>query len=297
MKCPIAWMITWVVLVPGAAAHADVFQFDDFSDTSALQLNNGAAAVGGLDGSALRLAALGQTSNGSAFTLQQFDVSRFATHFTFQITEPWGMADVDGEVGADGIVFIMQPLAPDKIGAAGGHLGYAFGGMTPSVAVEFDTFRNYDPTFNFYDPDSNHVAVDLNGDVSHKAGTPPTAGVTPRFDNEEVWDAWIAYDGTTLTVMASPSSASSNEVLLSYDVDIPTALGQQTAYVGFSSAIAGSTGNHDILSWRFDTDPPVIPEPSTALMLAGGAVSVALILLHRRRHSGHSGHSGDTISI
>jgi hypothetical protein len=84
-------------------------------------------------------------------------------------------------------------------------------------------------------------------------------------------------------VKASPSGASSNEVLLSYDIDIPAALGQQTAYVGFSSATAGSSGNHDILSWRFDTDPPAVPEPSTALMLAGGAAPVALMLLRRRR--------------
>lgn len=41
--------------------------------------------------------------------------------------------------GADGIAFVLQPIST-SIGSQGGGIGYA--GITPSFAVEFDTWQN-----------------------------------------------------------------------------------------------------------------------------------------------------------
>ncbi len=60
--------------------------------------------------------------------------------------------------GADGIVFVFQP---DSTGAGqpGGGMGY--GGISPSLGIEFDTYQNS------WDPAYCHVSIEKNGDVNH----------------------------------------------------------------------------------------------------------------------------------
>ncbi len=61
-------------------------------------------------------------------------------------------------VGADGICFVFQQQSVNA-GSSGGGMGY--GGITPSLAIEFDTFENgWDPAFC-------HTAIEKNGDVEH----------------------------------------------------------------------------------------------------------------------------------
>ena len=57
--------------------------------------------------------------------------------------------------GADGIAFVIQPLASD-LGSSGGGLGYE--GISPSVAVEFDTWNNGNSGTA-----DDHAAVIFNG--------------------------------------------------------------------------------------------------------------------------------------
>ena len=78
---------------------------------------------------------------------------------SFSVTADLNFGDLNSS-GADGIAFVMQPLSIDQ-GSSGGGIGYA--GITPSVAVEFDTWFNSENT----DPFSNdHAAITYNGDVS-----------------------------------------------------------------------------------------------------------------------------------
>ena len=65
--------------------------------------------------------------------------------------------------GADGIAFVLQPLSVNA-GSSGGGIGYK--GITPSLAVEFDTYYNgpgQDPSPN------DHVALVKNGNASSEA--------------------------------------------------------------------------------------------------------------------------------
>lgn len=72
--------------------------------------------------------------------------------FTFDVF----LGNNDG--GADGIAFVLQPIST-QVGSVGGGLGYE--GITPSIAVEIDTYQNAnDPTFD-------HVAIMSNGVVNH----------------------------------------------------------------------------------------------------------------------------------
>ena len=67
-----------------------------------------------------------------------------------------GCKDLDG---ADGIVFILQPNST-SIGTYGEGLG--FRGITPSVGIPLDTYRNAD------DPIYDHISIQLNGDILHR---------------------------------------------------------------------------------------------------------------------------------
>ncbi len=70
--------------------------------------------------------------------------------------------------GADGMAFVLQPIST-SIGTGGGGIGYS--GVTPSFAVEFDTWQNT----NVSDPFHNHIAIQKNGNLNH-SGTSNLAG-------------------------------------------------------------------------------------------------------------------------
>jgi hypothetical protein len=67
--------------------------------------------------------------------------------FCLEFTINLGTKDVNG---ADGLAFVLQPINTGQ-GSAGLGIGYA--GITPSVAVEFDTYQNAS------DPADDHVAI------------------------------------------------------------------------------------------------------------------------------------------
>lgn len=95
--------------------------------------------------------------------------------------------------GADGLVFVLQQQSVDA-GSNGGGIGYM--GITPSVAVEFDTHQNYS------DPASDHIAVISNGVVNHN--TPNTlAGpvsvlplITTNIEDGQFHQVKIAWDAS-----------------------------------------------------------------------------------------------------
>jgi hypothetical protein len=66
---------------------------------------------------------------------------------------------IDGN-GADGMAFVLQPVC-SGLGSLGGGLGYQ--NISPSLAVEFDTWQNTDQN----DPAADHIALMKNGNVNH----------------------------------------------------------------------------------------------------------------------------------
>lgn len=262
-----------------SSASATVVTFGDFSDTSTLTLNGNTSVVNTVDGAVLRLTAAGPNQSGSAFNTATINAAAFSTYFAFRITNPGGsIFDENPTSGADGIVFVAQAQSA-SIGGMGQGIGYA--GIQTSVGAEFDTWHN---SYN-NDPDSNHLGIDVNGNVNHGAGSPFALSIPTRFDDGNIWYSWVDYNGTTLEVRTNQTGIRPTNSMLSRDLDLATIIGVNNAYVGFTSGTGADWGNHDILNWEYrDYYQPIdhtnegstVPEPATMLMFTTGLICAAL---------------------
>ncbi len=246
----------FVLIIAINTSYAVVMQFSDFGDTGSLALNGSAQSVTTQDGTVLRITPAQGNQAGSFFSNETVNASDFSTYFQFRITEPGGsIFDCNEEAGADGITFVIQSIASD-IGSAGAGIGYS--GIETSIGVEFDTWCNGSNN----DPSSNHLGIDINGSVVHDPTAELTKIVTPDFDNGQIWYAWIDYDGTVLEVRINENSTRPAEPDLAMNEEIPTLLGQNDAYIGFTSATGLDWGNHDILYWEYrDNYDPIVTPP------------------------------------
>ncbi|MGP8217644.1 MAG: lectin-like domain-containing protein [Bacteroidia bacterium] len=145
---------------------------------------------------------------------------------------------------ADGICFVFQQQSTTA-GSLGGGMG--FGGITPSVGVEFDTYQNgWDPAFC-------HTAIEKNGDVDHTDGSgnqlSPPAQLDPgnptipdgNWHNVEIiWDPI----SKTLSVYFECS------LRTSYTGDIvndPTIFnGNPNVYWGFTAGTGGGYNTQEV---------------------------------------------------
>ena len=103
------------------------------------------------------------TQGGSIWYAKKFDLNK---SFDIQFTLFLGCKAYS--VGADGIAFLFQPLSVNA-GASGGGIGY--GGITPSLDVEFDTFQNKP-----WDPAYSHIAIEKGGNADHSIAADLLAG-------------------------------------------------------------------------------------------------------------------------
>ena len=254
------------VLGVAAAQAATIFSFANFASCTGLQLNGDAACTSNV----LRLTPAATGQSGSAFSTTQVQLgggATFSTFFSFQMSASGGIGDGDG-AGADGIVFVVQPVA-NNVGGAGGGIGYA--GIPTSLGVEFDTFFN-----GGNDADGNHVGVDLNGSVVSVAAV----AVAPRFNDGNVWFAWIDYDGTTLEIRVGQSPDRPLVPTLSYVVDLAAVLGTTQAFVGFTSGTGSGFANHDILTWQLnDVFEPIGVVSQTVQVPTLSTLALAALIL------------------
>lgn len=180
----------------------------------------------------------------------------FAVSFTLRLTALGGLPDAGGQVGADGIAFVIQNFDSSAVGAAGDEKGY--GGIPTSLAIEFDTWQNP------WDLDGNHVAI-------HSAGAAPNSsqsralGIAPVAQNLSDGNAHVArieYIPGSLRVYVD------GVLTLTAPLDLTRVQGTNlldaagAAWIGFTSATGAAWEVHDILTWTLSAPsagrvPPV----------------------------------------
>ncbi len=235
----------------------DSANFEDFVDISSIRLNGDSKIVNSQivsNKDVLRLAESEFYSSGNALLKNPFSFVgengenlSFSTNFSFLISDSSGLGDEDGE-GADGIAFIVSPT--DTIGSAGGGIGYE--GLNNTVVIELDTFNNGSQDQN----NGNHIGINVNGSTTSLVQT----NIATRFNNSEIWNVWIDYNGSSQLLEARVSQDSNRpvEATVFSTVNIPNILGQNDFFVGFTSATGAGVGNHDIISWTFINNEPAL---------------------------------------
>jgi hypothetical protein len=239
----------------GGSGTSPVSYPSGFPSATGFTLDGGATVTGG----ALQLTDGGNNEARAIWYSTPLNIQQFTTDFTFQITPP-------GANSTDGMTFAIQNQGLTAHGGIGGALGYQ--GVKPSVAVKFDTFNNSGEGVNstgFY----------TNG----AAPTVPSIDLTPsgiNLHSGDVMHAHLAYDGTTLTLTLTDTVTNAT-FTTSQAINIPSTVGANTAFVGFTGGTGGTVSTQNILSWTFtptssgsSTPPPPTPTATPTFTPAPG---------------------------
>ena len=196
---------------------------------------NGSAA---LNGTRLELTNGGQGEAGSGWYTSLVNVQSFTTDFTFQLINP----------NADGITFAIQNSGLGALGAPGGGLGYGVNsgypndpGIPTSVAVKYDLFQNAQEG-------NNSTGLYTDGAAPTVPAT--TLGNGVNLHSGDTFKVHIAYDGTTLT-MTITDTVTNASFTTSWPINIPSTVGANTAYVGFTGGTGGQTATQEIITWTY----------------------------------------------
>jgi Ca2+-binding RTX toxin-like protein len=238
--------------VVSSAGSTTAIDFTNFADLSGLTLVGDATAQTTADGPVIRLTYAVEGESGGVFATAAQNIAAFSTQFSFRITDP------GGNDRGDGLAFVISGAGP-ALGPGGGNLGY--GGLTPSIGVEFDTHEND----NFGDPSDNHVGIDIDGNMTSVV----TAEAPDDLAGGQLWTAWIDYDGKELDVSVATTGTRPSTPLIAYAVDIPSILGSSAANVGFSASTGAAWENHDLTSWSYSSSATT--GQNYAVLFSGGA--------------------------
>jgi hypothetical protein len=192
-----------------------------------------------LNGTRLQLTDTAATvESASAFWTTAVNVQSFTNDFTFQLTSPT----------ADGFTFTIQNTGITALNFAGGGLGYGpdapggAPGIGKSVAVKFDLFSNAGEG-------NNSTGLYTNG---ASPTTPATAiGGNVSLHSGDILKAHITYDGTTLTLTITDTVNTAQTFTTSWPVNIPSIVGGNTAFVGFTAGTGSLTATQEILTWTY----------------------------------------------
>jgi hypothetical protein len=176
---------------------------------------------------------LGNTAR-SAFLADKQSIASFNASFVYQT--------VSGAGGADGVTFCFQndTRGATAVGAGGG--GFGYGTITPSVAL----------ALNIYDPNTRGVGFLQNGAV-----TPPFSPATPVLvgGNTNPIQINVSYAGGVLTA-AFRDTVTAATFTTNITVNIPTIVGSDSAFLGFTGA-DGGVASTQVIS-NFTMSPPPV---------------------------------------
>ncbi|XP_010932159.1 probable L-type lectin-domain containing receptor kinase S.5 [Elaeis guineensis] len=176
-------------------------------------------------------------------------VASFNTNFSVNVYR------IDNAHPGEGFAFIIASGSDMPAGSDAGFLGLTNATLNGNpnnhlVAVEFDTVKQS------YDPDDNHVGLDINNVVSNA-----TASLTP-FDIEIAplkatnYTIWIDYDGSDRHIwvyMAVQGQPKPSFTVLNSSLDLGSYV-LQNSYFGFSASTGSDYQLNCILSWSLTVE-------------------------------------------
>ena len=219
------------------AAGQHLVVFTDFRTETNLMFQNAAFVRNGR----LRLHP-GEGGTGGAFLpVKQFVRDGFDVTFRFDIHDPINS-------GGDGFAFVIQNNPLLREGRTGGAMGY--GGISNSLAVEFDTYNNSDAA----DPNGSHLSIHTRGTQRNNEHQTNALG-TVSASLAGAHNVRILYAPGTLSVFLDNLSTPVLQVVAQLDTLFP--LDEGRAWLGFTASTASAFESHDILSWSVLTPEPL----------------------------------------
>jgi Legume lectin domain len=180
----------------------------------------------------------------SAFWTTPVNIQTFTTNFTFQLST----------ATADGFTFTIQNAGLTALGAYGGGLGYGAdpnngptASIGKSVAVKFDIYSNSGEG-------SDSTGVFTNGAIP----TNPAVNLTSSgivLSSGDTIAAQLTYNGTTLTLNLT-DTVTNKTFTQAFTVNVPSTVGANTAYVGFTGGTGGASAIQNIKTWTFTPGTP-----------------------------------------
>lgn len=211
-------------------------QSDAFTDS-----RNGVAAF--QDG-VLVLTPPARSQGGSMFLDDRFDLTRdFSTTFRLSIS---------GGTGADGIAFFVHAAETGSrsLGSFGGGIGY--GGITPGLAVEFDTFINEEDGLQVH-----HVGINTDGTRRSEMIASPGFSLRGQDIN-----AWVDYSSAagTLSVFVSTAAVKPETALMLLPITLADRVGRE-GWFGFTAATGARTDLQVVKEWTLRAWQPRLGDP------------------------------------
>jgi hypothetical protein len=224
--------------------------------------NDGVIPTGStvLNGSRIQLTGQTMLQAGDAWYAIPVNVQTFTTNFTLQFTS----------ATANGVTFTLQnqnpassdsnslyvsggptALASSQFGMGySGSIGYGStnAGLLNSVAVKFD----------LYTSPGNTTGLFTNGIIP---GTPQTSITGVNLKSGNPINVAMTYDGTTLS-MTLTDTVTHGTFSTGWPVNIPSVVGGNTAYVGFTASTNYSLANQFVNAWTYATSSTQIQVPA-----------------------------------
>jgi hypothetical protein len=214
--------------------------------------------------------AVGGLATSAWYRTPQVVANGFSTTFAFQI------GSTSSGVNADGIAFVIQNSGLSALGPGGCGIGFgdsssgcasATGGISNSVAIEFNTFPNGSPV----DPNGNDVAIQscpsgAQNSVDYQLGCNlkfnELTSTNINLSDGTVHVATVTYAPTGLSTCGTGGTQPcyAIDVILDgtdlFPGGVPfdiTSIGltSSRAFVGFTAGTGGDNDDQDILSWTF----------------------------------------------
>lgn len=200
------------------------FDYPTFGNTQGLQLNG----IAFQQGNSIAMTDLQYSASSSAFYTTLMDVGGFQTQFEFTM-----QAAI-----ADGITFCVTTEGPGAIGVTGGDLGYAQ--IPNSIAIKFDLWNNVGD-------DANSTGIFTNGAVPFDPSFPLAPVYLASGDKMMVTVSYASAD----LQMTIKDEVNGNSKSYSFPIDLPSTIGSNMAYVGFTGGVGAATSHIQLWSWMF----------------------------------------------
>ena len=208
-----------------------------------------------LNGTRLRLTDGGANEAGSGFITTPVNVQSFTADFSFQLTNP----------NADGFTFTIHGgSTAAALGPAGGGLGYgpdtvgSTGGIPSSIAIKFDLYSNAGE------------GVDSTGEYSDGASpTTPFVDMTSsgiNLHSGDIFQVHLSYSGTSLAITITDVTNEDEFTTTFTNVNIPSTIGGNTGYVGFTGGTGGETAIQEIIGFSYVSGAASTPQAATPII-------------------------------